>query len=224
MVSPEESLPNIHYYDPVRHWRRIKRHLKDPELNDILVTEFNKYTFVRWGWAFTHDRFPDEYESCDWRCQSGRRGRRPTYWRYVKHGACHWLVNFNLKLAQLVEPKRAWRIVTSEKHSTVWDGAEALFDLNFLALGIPPEEAFELASDGGEELMPGVLLETHFVADSCMKITSEGSEFVVTGEEESCGQVRVRKRDVRKTRQDARKLAAFAPASHPLDGTPPIPR
>ena len=37
----------IHYYDPVRNWRKIKPHLGDRELNDILVRDFNKYTFGR---------------------------------------------------------------------------------------------------------------------------------------------------------------------------------
>jgi hypothetical protein len=159
-------LSNIRYYDPVRNWHKIKPHLENPELNDILVTEFNKYTFGRWGMTFTHGKFPYEYESSDWRLGSGHRGRTPTFWRYVKHGACHWLVIFNLKLAQLVEPKRAWRIITSEKHSTVWDGADTLFDFNFLALKVPPEEAFELAFDDGTELMPIELLETHFVTNT----------------------------------------------------------
>ena len=60
-------------------------------------------------------------------------------------GKCHWLVNFNLRLAMLTEPERLWRIITSGKHSSVWDGEHTLFDLNFLALGIPPDECFEMA-------------------------------------------------------------------------------
>jgi hypothetical protein len=36
------------------------------------------------------------------------------------------------------EPKRTWRIVSSEMHSTCWDGRETLFDLNFEALQVPP--------------------------------------------------------------------------------------
>jgi hypothetical protein len=62
-------------------------------------------------------------------------------------------VNFNLRLAQRVDPSRPWQIVTSDKHSTVWDGKETLFDLNFLALGVDPNEAFKLAD--GERLAPG---------------------------------------------------------------------
>ncbi len=51
--------------------------------------------------------------SCDWGWD--RRGRPPKYWDYVKHGACHWLVNFNLELANLAKPKRIWRILMSDK-------------------------------------------------------------------------------------------------------------
>ena len=63
------------------------------------------------------------------------------------------MVNFALELAQLVEPNRKWRIITSDKHSTVYDGKDTLFDFNFLALGISPKECFELAYK--RELKPG---------------------------------------------------------------------
>jgi hypothetical protein len=66
--------------------------------------------------------------------------------KYVKHGACHWLVNFNLKLACLVEPDKQWRIVTSDSHSTVWDGEDTLFDINYFALKVDPNFAFEEAN------------------------------------------------------------------------------
>jgi hypothetical protein len=56
------------------------------------------------------------------------------------------VVNFNFRLAQLVEPDRAWRIVTSDHHSTVWDGRDTLFEFNFLALGIPAEASVTLAN------------------------------------------------------------------------------
>ena len=71
-------------------------------------------------------------------------------------------INFNLTLAQLAEPKKEWRIVTSLIHSTVWDGEHTLFDLNGLALfkgGAP--ECFVLAAlaPGGRELALGELDE-----------------------------------------------------------------
>jgi hypothetical protein len=102
---------------------------------------------------------PAEIDGCDWRFFDGegnlRRGRPPAFWDYAIHASCHWIVNFELRLAELVEPKRPWRIVTSQKHSTVWDGAETLFDANFLALGVDPDEAWSLANEGGCELKVG---------------------------------------------------------------------
>ena len=64
---------------------------------------------------------PFEVDGCDWRFFDGegnlRRGRAPAFWDYSVHSACHWVVNFNLRLAELVEPRRPWRIVTAQKTS-----------------------------------------------------------------------------------------------------------
>jgi hypothetical protein len=129
----------MRYYDLPRHWtKKIAPHLKDEELNRVLVRDFNKFTWGRW------------------------REKWPRYWDYVKHAACHWLVNFALRLAMLVEPKKTWRIITSDKHSTVWDGKNTLFDFNFLAFGISAEECFELAYD--KMLRPGEYLKVFYAA------------------------------------------------------------
>jgi hypothetical protein len=105
----------IQYYNVNRNWqRKIAPHLCDETLNKILVEDFNKYTFGRWAQEFKPDEFPRDYETCLWDME--HRGPQPAFWRYVKHGACHWLVNFNLRLAQLVAPRKQWRIITSEEH------------------------------------------------------------------------------------------------------------
>lgn len=132
------------YYNIVKNWRKIKRFLNDKKLNDILVRDFNKFTWGRWHQKFELGKFPRDYESCSW--EFGIIGRHPEYFKYVKHSACHWLVNFNLRLVQLVEPSKNWRIITSQEHSTVFDGNDTLFDFNFMALGISPEEAFKIAN------------------------------------------------------------------------------
>jgi len=150
----------MRYYPFVKNWKRIKKHLSDIELNKILVIDFNRYTFGRWKQKFKSGQFPREFESCDW--DIGHKGRQPEYWKYVKHGACHWVVNFNLELAKLVEPKRNWRIVTSQEHSTVWDGENTLFDMNFCALGIDPKEAFEIASKENKCLPIGKRLMVYY--------------------------------------------------------------
>jgi hypothetical protein len=149
---------SMKYYDLKKNWRRVKPYLADHELNDILVRDFNKFTFGRWNQTFTDGDLPYEFESCDWDCD--HRGKRPAFWQYVKHSACHWLVNFTLRLAILVEPGRPWRIITSQKHSTVWDGDEVLFDFNFQALGIDPNESFNLAFE--RELKSGKYMRVYF--------------------------------------------------------------
>jgi hypothetical protein len=146
------------YYDLKKNRHRVRPHLADKKLNDILVKDFNKFTFGRWNRAFTYSDFPYEFETCD--RDSDHRGRRPAFWRYVKLATCHWLVNSNLRLAMLAQPKKTWRIITSEDHSTVWDGEDTLFDFNFQAFGIEPDECFDLAFDKG--LKPGKYLRVYF--------------------------------------------------------------
>lgn len=159
-MTPRPSGP-IRYYDLKRHWtKRIVPHLANPELNRILVEDFNKFTFGRWRKPFLPGEYPADYETCLW--DIDRRGPRPRYWRYVKHAACHWLANFALRLATVAEPTRPWRILTSDRHSTVWDGRRTLFDLNFMALGIEAQQTFELAYE--QELLVGELMEVHFAA------------------------------------------------------------
>jgi hypothetical protein len=139
------------YYDPVKNWRRIRPHL--PEVEHILVRDFNKFTWGMWRKKFKPGQLPHEFENSDWWLE--RRGRHPAYWGYVKRYACHHLVNHNLELAQRARPQDQWRIVTSDKHSTVYNGHGLLFDLNFCALRISPRKAFKLASTDGKFLAPG---------------------------------------------------------------------
>jgi hypothetical protein len=95
---------------------------------------------------------PEDVESCEWR--HGHRGKKPRFWSYVKHSACHYIANFSLLLAQLSEPNRSWRIVSSREHSTVWDGRQTLFDFNFQALGIPASEAWRLVRNTHPKILP----------------------------------------------------------------------
>lgn len=147
----------MRYYDLKRHWRKVVIHIDTPVVQRVLVRDFNKLTYGKWRKPFTPGRKPCEFENCDW--QLSRRGRRPAYWAYVKHGACHFLCNFWLVTAEQVLPDRPWRIITSDKHSTVWDGDQTLFDFNFQAFGIEPDECFATAN--GEELPVGKHRKTH---------------------------------------------------------------
>jgi hypothetical protein len=154
-AKPEE----MRYYSLTRNWRRVEPHLADEGLNDTLVRDFDKFTYGRWRKRFTRGMFPRDFESCDWDLE--HRGREPRFWQYVKHAACHWLVNFTLRLAELTLPRQPWRVITSDKHSTVWDGGTTLFDFNFQALGVPAPECFRLAAAGGRERKPGKLCKVY---------------------------------------------------------------
>jgi hypothetical protein len=76
----------------------------------------------------------------------------------------------------LAEPTRPWRILSSHRHSTVWDGENTLFDINFLGLGVSATECFKLASLGGEELPPGRLRPTWMTADYLEKLKRDDPE------------------------------------------------
>lgn len=148
----------MHYYDLKRNWtRKIVPHLKDEALNAILVHDFNTYRVEMWNKEFKAGQLPEDIESFDWRWSSGRRGRMPRYWAYVKHGAGAYIVNFALRLAALAEPNGVWRIVMSDEYCTVWNGGKTLFDFNFQALGISANESWQLARHGknSEILLPG---------------------------------------------------------------------
>jgi hypothetical protein len=157
------DLTKIRYYDVSKNWtKKIEPLLTDSRIMDVLVRDFNKFTKGTWKKPFKHGDLPADFENCDWKLD--RRGRQPRFWQYVKHAACHWLVNFNLKLAEAVEPTKEWRILTSDLHSTVFDGVDTLFDMNFLALGVSPQDSYKLATskkDDPEELAPGKERKTY---------------------------------------------------------------
>ena len=177
----------MRYYDLKRHWtKKIEPHLANKQLNNILVRDMNKFTMGRWCKPFVHGKYPCEYESCDWSLD--HKGPAPRYWKYAKHAACHWLVNFNLKLATLVKPaERNWRIVTSDKHSTVWDGAKTLFEFNFLAFGIPAQECFDLAFQDGAVLRPGKYLRTYFAEHFATEKKARSQAVAAPGSEARVG-------------------------------------
>jgi hypothetical protein len=55
-----------------------------------------------------------------------------------------------------------WDGIPSNKHSTVWNGDETLFDLNFQAMGISPDECFSLAFK--RQLRPGKYMRVCFAS------------------------------------------------------------
>ena len=149
---------NFEYFPLGKHWsKKIKPVFESTKAQEILTRDFKKYvkmkqhtlnaeyesrgvnTRVRFN--YSKKCTPHKWDSVDWRFD--RVGRPPAYDKYVCHGACHWIVNTLLFTAFTIYPTVPWRIVTSDQHSTVWDGANVFFDMNWLSLGIPVEYCFE---------------------------------------------------------------------------------
>lgn len=156
------------YYPLQKRWRKVGPIYRSkaaaaiwhPEMEAYAAARAEDYGYQHKPTPWSEDLRPEHWDSCDWRWSHGRRGPQPAFWEYVCHSACHWTCSLHLWVAQRAEPDRPWRIVTSQKHSTVWDGDSTLWDGNFLALGVPANEAWGLAAeqDDSEELLPGALM------------------------------------------------------------------
>ena len=62
------------YYPVQRNWRKVRPHVYDSEVQKVLVRDFNRYTYGRWGTRFLLGMTPHQHESCDWGCDRGRPG------------------------------------------------------------------------------------------------------------------------------------------------------
>lgn len=135
------------YYDLKKRWSYIKPHLKNKKVIKALTQDVSDYMLSVRGYKHGLDKgdYPFHYESSDWYVD--KKGKLPEYIKYTMSGACHYLVRFNLKLARLVEPDKNWRIISSETHSTVWDGEETIFEFNYYAYGVPAIKAFQRATE-----------------------------------------------------------------------------
>lgn len=142
------------YYPIQQKWRRLGPLYRSidaaliwyVEMESFLRNKAEQHGFPYRPKQYTDALAPAAYDGCDWRICRSRPGPAPAFWEYVCHSACHWTCSLHLWVASEVAPDRPWRIVTSQKHSTVWDGHKTLWDGNFLALGVPAAKAWELAA------------------------------------------------------------------------------
>lgn len=175
----------MQYYDIQKNWKKVKPVLTSEHARRII--QFCMFDFYnqhpnRGGPSqlFNHGYLPMDSDGCDWRLDV--RGRPPEYFKYVCHGKCHWLVDVNLYCANQVCPEENWSIYTSDKHSTVINESKTLlWDMNFKALKIDPDEAFDLATNeeyNSYDLMQGEYLMAHEMFEPILggeyKITNQG--------------------------------------------------
>jgi len=141
------STATMEYYDLVKNWHKVKH----KNVKQAIEANFTPYSVGYFGHPMNgtieglHKEqlelqkkfFQDNYDS--------REGERKPYWLFVKYGACHWVAPVALELAKLVEPNRAWRLLSGSNHTTVWDGDHTLFEFNYLCFDIPAQECFDAA-------------------------------------------------------------------------------
>lgn len=99
-LSAQPSAAQMQYYPLTKKWQKIKRHLADEQLKKIMKRDFGKFVRGRWGQQFLDGHYPRDFETCHW--DDSHRGRKPEWWRYVKHAACHWTVPVAAVLANEV--------------------------------------------------------------------------------------------------------------------------
>lgn len=151
MSSPQ----SLSYFPIQKRWRRVGPIYRSDEAREVWLWEMVAFDEARCEERGLDFKLPNEeeidfpryFDSCDWRFCRDKPGPTPEFWNYACHSACHWTANLSLFVAQKAEPKRPWRLVSSNAHTTCWDGSEMLWDTNFMALGVPPNEAWELAND-----------------------------------------------------------------------------
>lgn len=164
-MKPRIKISKITYYPIQLHWRKLAPIFHSKQCERIWRPNMVEYLQQRasdndYKYIARHFAFPSDCDSCDWRWDLKRK--HPAYFDFVCHSACHWLVDMCLFVAKAAHPEVPWRIVSSNKHSTVWNGDKenpVLFDANFLALDVAPKVAWQLAIKG-RVLKPGKVLRT----------------------------------------------------------------
>jgi hypothetical protein len=150
-----KKIEDIRFYDIQANWRRLRDLFYSKyNLYDLYIRmeSFEKLRKEEYGYEykpreFTLDLRPVFYDYYSWRSRRNKRGRMPAFWDFACQSACHWVNAWAMEcICSEMYTEFRWRLVTSDKHTTIWDGDKTLFDINFLALGISPEEAWELAA------------------------------------------------------------------------------
>ena len=130
---------------------RIYKRCKEREINALYKSRGSKTTVSLRG--FNKGDKPIEHDISDWRCF--RVGRPPAFDEYVCWRACHWIVNTLLLIATEAFPKKEWRIVTGDSHSTVWDGDKTFFDLNYMAMKVDVATCYKnTLGDSSHQVLP----------------------------------------------------------------------
>ncbi len=131
----------MRYYDIRGVGDESRPHLENPDFQRILVRDMSKFRS-----SFRAGMKPVEADGCDWRFfdREGnlRRGRTPAFWDWACHSACHWMVNTNRKLAELVEPTSLMMSRSTGSFRATSKSATPSREVSKAAPATPRERAF----------------------------------------------------------------------------------
>jgi hypothetical protein len=134
------------YYDLEENWGKVESYLSHPTVKEALKRGMDDL-LSKWNRKFDETKVPRDYEWNNWHWEFDYESE-PKYWKYTLFNACFWLVDFNLELAKLAEPDENWVIVRNDKHATVWNGEDIIFEFNLMAFGWTADDCYQLSMKG----------------------------------------------------------------------------
>ena len=146
---------NYTLYNPANDLERLHEALKMPWITDAYheaCSEYLENTLeiepLRTEWATDllesgKALIPEDVNTAD---HSWSDNIKEEHWhKYVAYGACHWLAQPYLLLAEELFPAGNWQTFTTEAHTAVIDRKnKVIFDLTFAAYGIKPEKVLKM--------------------------------------------------------------------------------
>ena len=149
------------YYDLIDDWSKVEPFINHPSVLSAMHFNYNAYLLSHLGLPFDDAMTPETiYElnqrmlfGDDWKQEGfdARNGERQPYWTITAPHTCHWTANVLLEIAKSAEPEHPWRIISGKNHSTVWDGADTLFETHYLVIGRSADECYEAALESSTE-------------------------------------------------------------------------
>ena len=159
------SSKGMNYVDARKLWKKTKHLYQSEKARDIWFPALCKMRSlnIHGGWnlmsldelqwkvvEFDHrindvsELLPHHFDSMGWRYfEKGET--HPKYWDYVCSRACHFMIKLYHWVIVQALPEHDWQIISSDSHSTIWNGKDLIYDPAFQALQISAGKCFDLA-------------------------------------------------------------------------------
>ena len=142
-------------YYPIREeWEQLYPYFKMDDVAEEFRSSMKHYSKVI-GRSAEYD-LPKHFDVSNERYTAMERQNSFTFglWDYVCFGACHWLCNALLMIAQRYRPDNNWRIITCDYHTTVMDiDNKVFFDANYYSFEVPAQRLNTILTENKAEAL-----------------------------------------------------------------------